>query len=142
MKTIIADTSALISLLSPMDANHGRAVHLSQYYAGERGSIVLPPDVFTETMNVMGRRSGHADALAAADYLLRTSAFLIAKATPELRHAALATFARQPQSVSYTDCVVMACAEEYRTTRIFGFDEAFGKHEFRRIQKEATAHAA
>ncbi len=36
-----------------------------------------------------------------------------------------------PQSVSYTDCVVMAVADEYHTTQIFGFDEDFKKHGYR-----------
>lgn len=40
----------------------------------------------------------------------------------KLTKCALQRFEAQPQAVSLTDCIVMAVADEYRTTAIFGFD--------------------
>jgi len=38
---------------------------------------------------------------------------------------ALEKFKAVPQAVSFTDCIVMAVADEYNTKDIFGFDKQF-----------------
>ena len=43
----------------------------------------------------------------------------------------LERFARQPASVSFTDCLVMSLADRVGTKLIFGFDEVFRKNGYR-----------
>lgn len=50
-----------------------------------------------------------------------------------IRLRALQNFQNQPAYVSFTDCVVMAFADEYETKDIFGFDEAFRKNGYIRV---------
>jgi predicted nucleic acid-binding protein len=87
--------------------------------------VLTPGEVFAETLNVVGKRFGHAVALELAGVLVDSELFVIEETGDEMRLAALQRFARQPESVSFTDCVVMAMADHFDTTEIFGFDQAF-----------------
>ena len=49
---------------------------------------------------------------------------------------------RLSESVSYTDAVVMAVADEYETQKIFGFDEAFATCGYENIPRWSQAEAA
>ncbi len=138
---IVADTSAVISMVNVEDANHRPAVSAAEGLSRASTPIIVAWDVFAETMNHLGKRAGHAPALAVARHLAAPS-FLVIDASEEAKRAALARFETQPRSVSFTDCVVMAVADEYATERIFGFDEAFAKNGYRILGKEAAAPAA
>jgi predicted nucleic acid-binding protein len=125
---IIADTSALVSLATHTDHNH-----LPAKEAGAR-PIILPAAIFVETVNVLGKRSGHETALKAADELLRPgSQFVLIETTPYLSRA-LEKFKDQGPGVSLTDCMVMAVADEYRTKDIFGFDMQFVEAGYHRLE--------
>ena len=62
---IIADTSGLVSLFSPDDRNHVEALNAAKRLQHENKDILIPAAVFVEFLNVMGRKAGHAVALAA-----------------------------------------------------------------------------
>ena len=54
MKTIlIADSSGIISLASETDRNHAIAIADSEKFLKVKGSIIVPSDVFSETINIM-----------------------------------------------------------------------------------------
>jgi predicted nucleic acid-binding protein len=131
--SLIADSSGLVSLLVPTDDNHALAVRASERLFPPTVTILVPCDVFSETVNVLGKKAGHDVAAAAADYLLSTPPFSVSDTTETLRQGALQRFRDQPGSVSFTDCLVMALADEYETREIFGFDEAFGKNGYHTI---------
>lgn len=119
---LIADTSGLISLTVTTDRNHSAAIMATNRLQGKHSTILVPYEVFMETVNVLGKRFGHALACAVAAYLSTTPLFLIVDSSKEARTRALPRFEAQPQAVSLTDCVVMAVADEYHTQSIFGFD--------------------
>ena len=125
---IITDTSALFSLIVQSDSNNQKALAISSHIREAHGFMFVPSDVFTETLNVFGRKFGHKEAGLVAEKLLDPKAFHILETTPEVRTAALATFERQPNSVSFTDCVVMATADGLQTSEVFGFDEVFANN--------------
>lgn len=104
---------------------------------GSRASflVIIPSDVFAETINTVGKRAGHADALKLIRYFTENRGFTIVDSTQQNREAAIARFTTQPESVSYTDCVVMAIADEYKTKYIFGFDTAFHKNGYSIVGK-------
>jgi predicted nucleic acid-binding protein len=54
---------------------------------------------------------------------------------------ALSRFATQSESVSLTDCIVMAVADDYETLDSFGFDEAFRKNGYRILPKATRRRA-
>ncbi len=124
MGVIIADTSGLVSLFSSDDRNHDKAIRAAKHLQNDQKAILIPAAVFVELLNVLGRKAGHEAAIAAASEL--TPPFIVLS-EPEniLESSALEKFARVAGSVSFTDCIVMAVADQYGTRDIFGFDKQF-----------------
>lgn len=122
---IVADSSALVSLATDTDHNHKPAIEAAVKLRDAERPIILPSDVFVETINILGKRSGHETALKAADMLLRSdSQFVLIETTAHIK-SALEKFKNQAQAVSFTDCIVMSVADDYNTRDIFGFDKQF-----------------
>ena len=128
---LIADTSGLVSLFSPADQNHQVAVEAAKRLRNEPKDILIPAAVFVEFLNILGRKTGHRAALAAAAEL--TPPFIILS-EPRDNTQALEKFAKVPESVSFTDCLVMAAADEYFTPDIFGFDKQFQEAGYHRLE--------
>ena len=122
---IIADTSGLVSLLLPGDHNHKEALKAARQLQAKQKSILIPAAVFVELLNILGRKVGHAAALAAVSELYPPFVVLTTQANVA---QAQKKFAELPQSVSFTDCLMMATADEYETLAIFGFDKQFTAH--------------
>jgi predicted nucleic acid-binding protein len=123
---LIADTSGIVSLFVENDSNHARATEATAHIAPSI-PILVSPEVFSESINVLGRKSGHSFAIEAANYLLTQHPFQLLETQKAVLLAALEKFAEQRTSVSFTDCVVMATADEYETKAIFGFDTCFAQ---------------
>jgi predicted nucleic acid-binding protein len=134
---IIADTSGLVSLFSPDDRNHKEAVHAAKRLKTDQKAILIPAAVFVEFLNVLGRKAGHEVALAAASEL--TPPFIVLAEPANLPQSpALKIFERVAESVSFTDCIVMAVADEYGTPDIFGFDKQFQDAGYHRLEPTAN----
>ncbi len=131
--TIIADSSGLISLASATDQNHQEALKISQGLFQAKGSIIIPSDVFSETLNIAGKKLGHSAAVRTAETLFTTSPFIIVDSDEKTREHAFSLFKKQPEAVSFTDCIVMATADRFKTKEIFGFDKAFSKNGYNRV---------
>ena len=130
---IIADTSGLVSLSTDTDQNHEPAAKAAAELRKASCPIILPVDVLVETVNILGKKSGHETASKAASTLLHPeSQFLLIETGPYL-FTSLEKFKGQPASVSFTDCIVMAVSDEYGTKDIFGFDKQFADAGYRRI---------
>jgi uncharacterized protein len=133
---IIADTSALVSLATTTAQNYVPAT-VCTYWDTVRAvsrPIILPSDVFVETVNVLGKRSGHKTALKAADELLRPgSQFVLIESNSYLLKT-LERFKDVPVAVSLTDCIVMAVADDYGTKDILGFDRQFVEAGYHRLE--------
>ena len=72
-------------------------------------------------------------ALAAAAEL--TPPFLVLNEPVNLPQSlALKKFAGIAEAVSFTDCIVMAVADDYGTSDIFGFDKQFQDAGYHRLQ--------
>jgi predicted nucleic acid-binding protein len=131
---IIADTSALVSLATDTDQNHVPAKEAAARLRAVSRPIILPADIFVETVNVLGKRSGHETALKAAGELLRPgSQFVLIETIPYLNRA-LERFKGQAPGVSLTDCMVMVVADDYGTRDIFGFDMQFVAAGYHRLE--------
>lgn len=130
---IIADTSALVSLATDTDHNHIPAKEAAARLREVSRPIILPAAIFVETVNVLGKRSGHETALKAAAELLRPgSQFVLIETIPYLKRA-LERLKDQSPGVSLTDCIVMVVADEYGTRNIFGFDMQFVEAGYHRL---------
>ncbi len=132
-KSIIIDSSAFISLGTITDSNYQKATAISNRIGKEDRVIVMPGEIFTEIVNVAGKKIGHKAAMDQANKIISSKAVNIEETTSDIRQSALDKFKKQPESVSFTDCVVMAFADEFDTREIFGFDDSFRKNGYIRI---------
>ena len=130
---IIADSSALVSLSSITDNNHQIANRQSLQIEKTDRQVIVPGEIFSETLNVLGKKVSKEIAIRTGSKIIKTKMFIIAETTLEVRIEALEKFQKQPKSVSFTDCIVMAFADEYETREIFGFDDAFRKNGYIRF---------
>jgi predicted nucleic acid-binding protein len=128
---IIADTSGLVSLFLPDDHNHEVALKAAEKLRSAHKDILIPAAVFVELLNILGRKVGHTTALAAVSEL--SPPFLVLTTQTNVPQA-LKKFEALPQSVSFTDCLVMAVADEYATSDIFGFDKQFADAGYKRLE--------
>ena len=130
---IIIDSSAFISLGTITDSNYKKATAISSKMGEEDRTIVMPGEIFTEIVNVAGKKIGHKAAMDQANKILSSKIVHIEETTSLIRQSALDKFNKQPKSVSFTDCLVMALADFYETKEIFGFDDVFRKNGYIRI---------
>ena len=131
---IIADTSGLVSLATDTDQNHKPAAKAAAKLRKASRPIILPLDVLVETVNVLGKKSGHETARkVAAELLHPESQFLLIETSPYLI-TALEKFKDQSPAVSLTDCIVMTVADDYGTKDIFGFDRQFEEAGYTRLE--------
>jgi uncharacterized protein len=131
---IIADTSALVALATDTDHNHRPATQEAARLREVSQPIILPADVLVETVNVLGKRSGHDTAFKAAGGLLHPESQFVLIETRLYLLPALEKFKDQAEGVSLTDCIVMAIADDYGTKDIFGFDKQFEEAGYHRLE--------
>ena len=130
---IVSDTSAFISLASVTDSNHKRAREISASIKKDSLTLIVPGEIVTELTNILGKKASHRKATTTAEKLIQSQEIVIVETTPPLRLSALEKFKTQPGSVSFTDCLVMAFADEFKTKYIFGFDRTFKKNGYIRF---------
>ena len=130
---IVADSSGLVSLISEDDSNHKLALRIAGELSGLNALIIVPSDVFSETLNVIGKKLGHQLAIEVGKELIGSSTYSVIETNGLLRDTALSLFIRQAESVSFTDCVVMAFADNFKSKDIFGFDKAFKTNGYHRL---------
>jgi predicted nucleic acid-binding protein len=131
---IIADASALVSLTVASDVNHRVALAGTRDYEQAGGVLMIPGELFAETINLIGKKFGHQVAYRAGRFLRTTSVFVINPTTTDTHAQALELFQTVAAGVSYTDCLVMAAADHYGTKDVFGFDEIFHKRGYRALR--------
>lgn len=123
---VIADSSGLISLTSKTDSNRQKALETAHRFKRLGLTIIVPTDVFSEVINILGKKQGHQKAAEIADFIIDSEDFILAD-TLNCYLLALDKFKESQSSTSFTDCVVMAMADQYKTKIIFGFDKVFSK---------------
>lgn len=138
LSLIIGDSSAFVSLASTLDRNHALARKISIEIKESKRDLILPGEIFTEVINVIGKKIDHKTAVRQGEEILNSKELIIEDTTPKIRHLAFERFKTQPKSVSFTDCLVMAFADEYDTKEIFGFDKIFKKNGYTRMGIDKT----
>ncbi|HSW48177.1 MAG TPA: PIN domain-containing protein [Candidatus Saccharimonadales bacterium] len=129
-KAIILDSSALVSLIVKIDTNHQKATQISKEIIKKQNELILPYEIFAETINVIGKKSGKKEALEAISYCIeyhKKEIITFSATNPDQLIRATKKFSGLKNSVSFTDCLVMAFADEFDTKIIFGFDKVFGQ---------------
>ena len=124
MLTVIADSSALVSLVKKNDSRHGEAMNERRFLNNRPINAILPAEVFAEAMNVIGKKISNPAAIEAAHAFV-DAGFTIVHSEPAMLLEAADRLAKHKASVSFVDSLVMVWADYYDTRTIFGFDAAF-----------------
>lgn len=131
---IVVDSSAVIALMTKTDDFHQKAFSISEKIKTTNQQIILPYEIFTETITTVSKKIGRQEGVIAGERILSwvssgnllfsvTNASLLTKALVHLKTAKGVRGAP-----SFFDCLVMAFADHYQTPYIFGFDEVFAKN--------------
>ncbi len=130
-KTVVLDSSSLISLLKPDDQLHTDAIEINKTLKKNGWQIVLPVDVLSETLNILGKRLGKAVAanvaMAVLGQIERREVSLYSTTSDTFR-SAKDIFDKATGGPSFTDCIVIAVADHFQTKYIFGFDATFRRN--------------
>ncbi|GAA1363836.1 PIN domain-containing protein [Streptomyces beijiangensis] len=136
---VIADTNALIRLLTPRETGH--AEHKSAF--AQMAHLVVSPLVLAELDHIVTTRANPKTTLGFARFIKSQAdlnRFTVADIAPHLSTAiAVAegyTDARGGKGIGLTDAMNVALAKAYRTDALFTTDKDF------RIIQPLTGHAA
>lgn len=115
----VADTSFLYALFSETDHFHRRALES----AADPDPILIPPEIFSETISLVHFRQGHAAARAAGEWLRSQGGIEIGVGSRAAGERAWSVYLHGRGRLSYPDSVVLAWCEG-RGVKPLAFDEA------------------
>jgi predicted nucleic acid-binding protein len=125
---VVVDSSALMALVNITDQLHEPAVQVDKLLTYQDWTLLLPREVFAETVNAIGKKLGRSYASLTAKALLDrydTGDFRFVHGDRGVYDRALKLQRSGKGAPSFVDCLVMALADEYDTSYIFGFDATF-----------------
>lgn len=123
----IVDSSYLFALADSSDSTHKRATKIAKTLEEISKILVVPSEILFEATNTMWKKLTKEKATRTARDILTLATYAIPETTSEIRTLAFSKFEKQSRSVSFTDCLVMAFADHFKTKTILGFDESFSK---------------
>lgn len=128
---VVVDSSALISLMNVADQLHEQAIAINEVLVRQDWRVLVPCDVFSETLNAVGKKIGRPEAIEIGQVLIEqhlAGAFEFVHAEPSWYASALTIQKRGAGNPSFIDCLVMALATVHGAQHIFGFDATFRKN--------------
>lgn len=133
-RVVIVDSSALVALLKVDDIDNGKALGLQLDMEAAEYSVLIPMEVLAETLNVIGKKFGRDEAVAAGHTILeedRNGRMTLVGSEVVAIELALDLQSTASGGPSFVDCLVMAHATQQQTPYIFGFDLTFKKNGYR-----------
>jgi len=124
---LIIDSSFLVAINYHFDSTYGRAKKVADELSSN-ALVILPSEVFSETINTLWRKVSKERAQEVAEDINSSEIYTFEQTSTEIRSLALEKFKNQKKGVSFTDCLVMAFADSFKTKKILGFDEAFSQN--------------
>jgi predicted nucleic acid-binding protein len=119
----IADTSFLYALFSKSDVFHGKA----RKAAAAADSILVPSEIYSETVSLIRHRVGFAAARSAGAWMRAQKRLQVAPSSRSLLDTVWEIFRAARGRLSYADAVVLAWCRERRATPL-AFDRAILRH--------------
>ena len=115
----VADTSFLYALFSKSDAFHGKA----RRAAASADAILVPSEIFAETVSLIHYRVGFAAAKSAGSWIRLQKRIEVAAPSRSVLNGCWGIFRAARGRLSYPDAVVLAWCRERRATPL-AFDQA------------------
>ncbi|MBS3817199.1 MAG: PIN domain-containing protein [Candidatus Thermoplasmatota archaeon] len=114
----IADTSALYALFNENDKHHEEAKKNFE----ESDPIIIPSEIWSETISLIHYRQGKEDAVKAGKALLDLPHVDLKTANIDLLRSSWETFMDSDKDLSFPDSVVVSWCEDKNATPL-SFDE-------------------
>ena len=115
----VADTSFLYALFSKSDVFHARA----RRAALALDSILVPSEIYSETVSLIQYRAGFAAAKAAGDWMRSQKKVQVASPSPSVLDRSWRIFRGAAGGLSYPDAVVLAWCNDRRADPL-AYDQA------------------
>ena len=116
---LVADTSFLYALFSKSDVFHNGA----RRAAASADAILVPSEIFAETVSLIHYRVGFAAAKSAGSWIRVQKRMEVAAPSRSMLNGCWAIFRAARGRLSYPDAVVLAWCRERRATPL-AFDQA------------------
>jgi predicted nucleic acid-binding protein len=125
-RPVLVDTSALVALAMPTDAQHPAAVDTLAELKRKRTPLLATTDIFDETVTLLLLWGGYARAIEMGE-LLRASRLLeLVSVDDQARDEAWRLFQEHKiPNLSFTDCTSAAIMERLELEEVFAFDSDF-----------------
>lgn len=128
MRAVIVDTGAIYALVMRNDRNHGAARRFLQHVLEGPASLVLHEWVFVEAMTLLKVRGGAEVAIRVGEEIKRNPLYRWQPSTPQLEQLAWGVFERySDKDWSYTDCALVALAQQTKTEEVWTYDRLLGQ---------------
>lgn len=114
----IADTSALYALFNENDKHHEEAKKCFE----KTDPIIIPPEIWSETVSLIQYRQGKEDAVRAGKALLDLPHVDLRAGNLEMLRSSWETFTESEKNLSFPDSVVISWCDDKNATPL-SFDE-------------------
>lgn len=133
-RPVLVDTSALLALYIDSDAQHRKAASVFGTLREKRRHLLTTTDVFDETVTLVRRWEGYADAVRTGETLRASRILELVVVNDEDREAAWGLFKQYTDpKLSYTDCTSAAVMGRLELEEVFTFDSDFRGFGFKAI---------
>src|SRR5690242_15820876 len=127
MKTlplIIGDADALIALLNPPDAHHQRAKKILVDLLKQQAQIYYPTSALAEAVTTLQRKLSNPSLAALLVEQCSSGNISLLSVDGEIMALAIKYYnPNGSKQNTFFDAIVAACANKYKATRIFSFDD-------------------
>lgn len=114
----IADTSALYALFNENDIHHEEAKKDFE----DTNPIIIPPEIWSETLSLIQYRQGKEEAVRAGEALLDLPHVDLRSGNIKRLNSSWETFKESNRDLSFPDSVVISWCDDKKATPI-SFDE-------------------
>lgn len=133
MVEAFVDTSAWYALRVANDKRHADARRILEGLGPREAQLHTSDWVMVETLSLVGRRVGRAEAVKTGEWLLRNPAVQV-HPVAELLREAWELFEELGGKVSLVDCGSFAVMRDKELSRVFAFDPDFEAQGFEALK--------
>lgn len=130
---VVGDTDSLVALADNNDANHKKAIRISEQLISEDFQIIYPNTAILEAITVLSRTKNLPEKAKLINKQYLKKSFTVEYVNLEIQTRAAEIFETKSQSKKNTifDAIVAATARKLEADLIFSFDEWYPKLGFK-----------
>lgn len=129
---VVGDADAIIAQANPQDANHDKAVRITQQLINLQVRVIYPVTAVIEAVTHIQRALNSGATAFGTAQLMVDPAVEVVEVNKQILTNAVRYFSpTASKKNTLFDCVVAATAEEYKADAIFSFDKFYKNKGFK-----------